>query len=247
MTDYTTLRRFAVALLAAVTVASFAMSGATALLDSKGITADRPDSQTAEVTVDYSNSADVTVAVTKNGDTVTSTTVSGASGDTKTISQPLTGLSSGDYQLNISSTDEQNTNINETVMVTQLDQNLSATTNETVDVDVGFDYNERANATVTLTEGGTTLNTTTLEFDPVEASDGEAILTESYTPDNDRTGINATIETDHVAAYDGAWITVGDDSGTIIGGIPSEYRNPTSYAAAGLLALLGVLFLTRMG
>ncbi|SDJ52558.1 hypothetical protein SAMN05216226_104232 [Halovenus aranensis] len=95
---------------------------------------------------------------------------------------------------------------------------LNATQNDSVLVDVEFNSTETVTATVNLTEGGTTVNSTTLSFDPVEFADGQGIKTAEFELSQNYTALNASVDASPASGFAQMWVSVEDDSGFLGGG-----------------------------
>lgn len=221
MSEHNT-RRFLALLVAALAVGVVALGltlgGASAQLADGNITLDQPDNQQVEVDVSATGAADVTAELTNDGSVVADETISVADGDNDTLTLDTTGLASGEVALNVTADDETVVEVDETRVVTEMTDALEANENDTVAVDVEFDATETTTADVTISDNGTDLNSTTLEFDPIDYEDGSGMLTHEYEVSQDYGNVNATVETAPASGYEGAWVSVDDDSGFLGGG-----------------------------
>lgn len=202
----------ALALAAVVLVASM---GAVATPYEGNITAQNPDEQAVEVDVSFSGDTDVTAELSRDGSVLADETVSGIDGDSETIAFELTGYAAGEFELDVTATDDSLATVDDTRLVAEKEAMLDVEENETVLVDVEFDADEQSEAVVTLTNDGVQLNQSTIEFDPVKFEDGTGIKTTEWDADGNYSALNATIETSPAASHSEAWVSV--DSG-VFGG-----------------------------
>ena len=199
-----------------------AIGAATAILTSGTVTSDQPENQTVEVDMDFSGAATADVEIVRDGTVVQSDSVTGASGESHTVSVPMTGLASGDFELNVTADDETVVDVTETRMVTEQTEMLDVTENDTVAVDVGFDAQEVTNASVTITsDTGTTLRDETVSFDPIEYEGGTGYKTVEWTPSSNYENVTVTVETSPVYGHDAVYSVIDGDGGAtggVIGG-----------------------------
>lgn len=190
-----------------VAVFGFALAtSASAAMYEGNVTADQPDNQTVEVDVDFSADTTVDAELVRDGSTVVETTIDGADG-VETGELDLTGLGTGEFELVVS--DDADATLAETRMVTYQEAAVNATQNETILVDVEFAADELTEAHVQF-EQGTETNATTLEFDPVEAEDGQGIETAEWDAETDGY-VDVTVETEPATSYEAMWVSI--DSG----------------------------------
>jgi len=180
------------------------------------VTSDQPDNQTVEVDFGFSGDTDAHLDLVSDNETVKSTTINGTAGTTQTANLSLAGLSVGDYDVELSADNSGQAQVNDTRMVTHQPAALNVSENETVAVDVGFNAETLSNATVTFEQSGTQLNSTTVEFDPIEADDGTGVETVEWEATTSGE-IDVTVETAPVESY-GSVVVSTDDSGLIGGG-----------------------------
>jgi hypothetical protein len=188
--------------------------GGLAQSTNETVTLNEPNTQTVEIPVTFSNSGNVTADLSKDGTVVESDSVSGSSG-TSTLLLDGTGLAQDDYTLTVGS--HENATVGESTIIDEKRANLTLSKNDTVAVDVEFDAQTVTTANITLSDGGTQLNTSSLVFDPVEFEDGNGIKTYEYQLQQNVTGLNATVETTTAAGYSQAWVSE-DTGGSLIGG-----------------------------
>jgi len=212
-----TLKLGSIALLT-VAVAVLAVGTGAAALSTGDVTLTDPANETVTVDADFSGSADVTLSLSQDGTEVQSETISGASGDSKTASMPMQGLSTGDYNLTVSATDESVVTLSDPTMQTTRSAVLNVTQNETVAVDVLFDTDTTTSATVNISDSSGVLNTSTLTFDPVETAGTTGTETVEWDATTDGQ-LDVTVTT-NAYAYDG--IAVTQDSG-ILGGVGAGF------------------------
>jgi hypothetical protein len=199
-----------------------AIGAATAILMNGTVTSDQPENQTVEVDMDFSGAATADVEIVRDGTVVQSDSVTGASGESHTVSVPMTGLASGDFELNVTADDETVVDVTETRMVTEQTEVLDVTENDSVAVDVGFDAQEVTNASVTITsDTGTTLRDETVSFDPIEYEGGTGYKTVEWTPSSNYENVTVTVETSPVYGHDAVYSVIDGDGGAtggVIGG-----------------------------
>jgi len=199
-----------------------AIGAATAILTNGTVTSDQPENQTVEVDMDFSGAATADVEIVRDGTVVQSDSVTGASGESHTVSVPMTGLASGDFELNVTADDETVVDVTETRMVTEQADVLDVTENDSVAVDVGFDAQEVTNASVTITsDTGTTLRDETVSFDPIEYEGGTGYKTVEWTPSSNYENVTVTVETSPVYGHDAVYSVIDGDGGAtggLIGG-----------------------------
>lgn len=189
-------------------------AGGLAQATEETVTLNSPNSQTVEVDAVWEGTGNITAELSKDGTVVESDTAQGTNGSLSTLSLDGTGLAKDDYTLTVSS--HENATVAGTRLVTDKTPALNLTQNDTVAVDVEFDAIETTNATITLSDGGTDVNSTELTFNPVEYSDGTGIKTWESELGQDVDGLNATIETTPASGYTEAWVSEG--SGDLFGG-----------------------------
>ena len=209
-----------------------------AVLTEGTISADQPDNQQLEVDLDYSGGTTVDANLSKDGTVVASTTdsASSATASPQTAVVDMTGLAAGYLNLSVSAADESNVSVAETRIVTEQTDALNMTANETYTVDVEFDAVETSNATVEyIDDTGTTINTTTLTFDPIDFEDGSGIMTAEYEPSTDHNFTDIRVTTENAYGYEAVYV-YGD--GTVAGG---GLFGASSHQVLGFLALLGGL------
>ena len=199
-----------------------AIGAATAILTNGTVTSDQPENQTVEVDMDFSGAATADVEIVRDGTVVQSDSVTGASGESHTVSVPMTGLASGDFELKVTADDETVVDVTETRMVTEQADVLDVTENDSVAVDVGFDAQEVTNASVTITsDTGTTLRDETVSFDPIEYEGGTGYKTVEWTPSSNYENVTVTVETSPVYGHDAVYSVIDGDGGAtggVIGG-----------------------------
>ena len=245
MRDYK-LKSRAVGLCAVLLLALIAIGGVTAVLTAGNISADQPDNQQLEVDLNYSDGGTTVDAnLSKDGTVVASTTdsASSATASPQTAVVDMTGLAAGYLNLSVSAADESNVSVAETRIVTEQTDALNMTANETYTVDVEFDAVETSNATVEyIDDTGTTINTTTLTFDPIDFEDGSGIMTAEYEPSTDHNFTDIRVTTENAYGYEAVYV-YGD--GTVAGG---GLFGASSHQVLGFLALLaGLLLLANRG
>jgi len=164
------------------TASTESLDGDTALTVGSeiNVTADQPDNQTVEVDFDFADSTNATVDLVSDGNVITSDEVAGTAGDTITASVNLTGLVTGEYQIQTSSPEPTNVTVNSTRMAVSQYPALNVSANETVSVDLGFNAEDHTNATVRFVRDGTELYNETVAFDPVQFEGGSGVKTVSY-------------------------------------------------------------------
>jgi len=216
-----------------------AIGAASAILSNGTITSDQPENQTVEVDMDFSGAATADVEIISDGTVVQSDSVTGASGESHTVSVPMTGLASGDFELNVTADDETVVDVTETRMVTEQTDVLNVTANDTVAVDVGFDSDVVTNASVTITDdSGTTQRDETVSFDPIEYEGGTGFKTVEWTPSTDYQNVSVTVSTNPVYGHDAVFSTVVNDDGAtggILGGASDTQMLGFLAVAVGLL------------
>jgi hypothetical protein len=194
-----------------------------AVLDQGSVSVDDPENQTIAVDADFSYAEDLTVDLVQDGTTVRTETITGTAGYENTSTMDLTGIQSGTFDLNITSTDDTNVSLQETRMETTRQTGINITENDTLLVDVEFDAVETTTALVEIEdETGSTVNSTTLTFDPIEASDGSGIITEEYTADRDLGNVTVHVTTSEIWGHESVYVTderttSGGGAGTVDG------------------------------
>jgi hypothetical protein len=232
-----------------LSIAAVLLGGvATATLSGGSVTVTDPANESVQVDADFSGPADLTLTVSQDGTDVRTETISGTAGTSKTAKLDFQGLATGDFSLSINATDESNVTVSEPRMVTTRNAALNVTANETAYVDVFFDATASTNATVELTDSsGSTLNTSTLTFDPVEASDGTGAETLEWQSDADHGEVTVTVETTPAYGYDGMQVsTDGGSLGGVGGFIDSSLGGfsgdlPDWAMALGGIAVMGLV------
>ena len=237
----------AAGLCAVLLLALLAIGGVTAVLTADTISADQPDNQQLEVDLNYSDGGTtVDVNLSTDGSVVASTTDSASSttASPQTATVDMTGLAAGYLNLSVEGADETNVTLTETRMVTEQVDALNMTANETYTVDVEFDAVGQTNATVEwLDDSGTVINSSTLEFDPIDFEDGTGIMTAEYTPSSDHNFTDVRVTTDNAYGYEAVYVT---DLGTGVAG--GGFLGATNQQVLGFLALLaGLLLLANRG
>lgn len=223
---------------------------ASAQLTETTVTADQPDNQTVEADLTFSGTGTTATAeLSRDGTVVASENVTGSGTDNLTAAVDMTGLQADDYNLSISATDESNVSVDTTRMRTHQTDALNVTENETVQVDVGFVAEQQTNATVEISQGSQTLNTTTLQFDPVDADDGAGV--ETLTWESTTSGyLNVTVETTPASGYNSVTVQSGDSLVDTAAGylaVDAPQIPPWAQAAGGLSIVVIVgLFLVRL-
>jgi len=128
----------------------------------------------------------------------------------------MTGLAAGYLNLSVEGADETNVTLAETRMVTEQVDALNMTANETYTVDVEFDAAETTTATVEyIDDSGTVINSTTLEFDPIDFEDGTGVMTAEITPSSDHNFTDVRVTTTDAYGYEAVYVT---DPGTGVAG-----------------------------
>jgi len=95
---------------------------------------------------------------------------------------------------------------------------MNLTANDSTTVDVGFAAEQTTNATVEwVDDSGTVINSTTLEFDPIDFADGTGVLTAEFEPSSDYNNTDIRVTTSPASGYDGVFV-LGNGSGTVAGG-----------------------------
>jgi hypothetical protein len=212
--------------------------GGSAQATEETVTLNSPNSQTVEVDAVWDGTGNITAELQKDGTVVESATAQGTNGSLTTLSLQGTGLAKDDYTLSVSSAE--NATVASTRLVTDKTPALNLSQNDTVAVDVEFDAIETTNATVTLSDGGTDINSSQLTFDPVEYSDGSGIKTWTYELGQDVDALNASIESVPAGGYEQAWVSE-DSGGALLGGggiIAGASRNQILGFLAVLVGLL---------
>ena len=219
--------------------ALLAIGAASAILSSGTVTSDQPENQTVEVDMDFSGAATADVEIVSDGTVVQSDSVTGASGESHTVSVPMTGLASGDFELNVTADDETVVDVTETRMVTEQTDVLDVTENDTVAVDVGFDAEAVTNASVTIIDdSGTTQRDETVSFDPIEYENGDGYKTVEWTPSSNYENVSVTVETNPVYGHDAVYSVVESNEGAtggILGGASDTEMIGFAAVVVGLL------------
>lgn len=201
-------------LLIALSLAALLTVGAAASTD-QTVTLSDPENQTIKTTAVWDGSGNVSMELIRDGSVVASDSAAGSSG-LATLEIDATGHSEGEYQLSISSTE--NVSVDEPRLVTERDTQLTVSTNQTVAVDVEFDATAQTNATVSLSEDGSQIDSSELRFDPVAYEDGTGLKTAEFTLAEDRESLNVSITAQPASGYEQVWVSQADDSGGLIGG-----------------------------
>jgi len=231
------MTRKTLTILIGLAVASITLITGAAALEYQGdVTIDQPDNQHLEVNISFSGSVtDHPIELSRDGTVVQSTTVSGSSGGTATATLSTTGLSDGEFNLTVP--DNTALTVERTELVTTHTNEYNLSEGDTVTAEVGFDGSQTANATVVFDQINYT-NTSTLQFDPVEASGGNEVLSTEYTANEDG-NVSITTTVNDASLADGVW-TVKESplfgsAGT--SSIPSELIQLTALAISGIVAL----------
>jgi len=215
-----------------------AIGAATAILTNGTVNSDQPENQTIEVDADFSGAATVTAEVLSDGTVVQSDSVTGASGESHTLSVPMTGLASGDFELNVTADDETVVDVTETRMVTEQTGVLDVDANDTLAVDVGFDSEVVTNATVTISDqSGIDQNTTQVSFDPIEYEGGNGFKTVEWEPSTDYENVTVEVVTTPVHGHDSVYSSIEGDAamGGAFGGAGSTQMVGFAAVLVGLL------------
>lgn len=223
-------------------VSLFAFGAASAALSDGSVTVADPANETVEVDADFSDQADVDLSLTQDGDDVRSETVSGSAGDNETAQMDFTGLASGDFNLSVDASDEANVTVSEPRMVTTRNEALNVTENETVEIGVLFDAETMSSADVEISDSnGDSLNSSTIDFDPVESDGGTGTETLEWEATADGE-IDVTVDTDNAYAYDGLYVSTDDGflpggGAGFIGGVSGTEIPPWAQAVGGLAVM----------